>query len=161
MRESTLVFVTQGFVMTHGIAPNGGGAYVNQYTLIMDIMYPAASSGTWRSLFQTATANGNDGDLFINDGNGIGISSLYAGAILPDTWHRVAFVFDLTLTSNRLKKYIDGSLVGAQNLDGLDGRWSLDPTALLFTDNDGETAAGFVNSIQIHDVALTDTDIVS
>jgi len=124
-------------------------------------MYPAASSGTWRSLFQTATANGNDGDLFINDGNGIGISSLYAGAILPDTWHRVALVFDLTLTSNRLKKYIDGSLVGAQNLDGLDGRWSLDPTALLFTDNDGETAAGFVNSIQIHDVALTDTDIFS
>lgn len=152
---------TQGYVMSHGIAPNGGGAYVNQYTLIMDIMYPAASSGTWRSLFQTATANGNDGDLFINDGNGIGISSLYAGAILPDTWHRVAFVFDLTLTSNRLKKYIDGSLVGAQNLDGLDGRWSLDPTALLFTDNDGETAAGFVNSIQIHDVALTDTDIFS
>ena len=152
---------TQGYVMPHGIAPNGGGAYVNQYTLIMDIMYPAASSGTWRSLFQTATANGNDGDLFINDGNGIGISSLYAGAILPDTWHRVALVFDLTLTSNRLKKYIDGSLVGAQNLDGLDGRWSLDPTALLFTDNDGETAAGFVNSIQIHDVALTDTDIFS
>lgn len=152
---------TQGYVMTHGIAANGGGAYVNQYTLIMDIMYPAASSGTWRSLFQTATGNGNDGDLFINDGNGIGISSLYAGAILPDTWHRVAFVFDLSLASNRLKKYVDGSLVGAQNLDALDGRWSLDPTALLFTDNDGETAPGFVNSIQIHDVALTDTDIFS
>lgn len=152
---------SQGFVMTHGIAANGGGSYVNQYTLIMDIMYPAASSGTWRSLFQTATGNGNDGDLFINDGNGIGISGSYGGAILPDTWHRVAFVFDLTLPANRLKKYIDGNLVGAQNLDGLDGRWSLDPTALLFTDNDGETAAGFVNSIQVQDVPLTDTEIFS
>ena len=51
---------TQGYVMTHGIAPNGGGSYVNQYTLIMDIMFPAASTGTWRSLLQTSTANSND-----------------------------------------------------------------------------------------------------
>ncbi len=152
---------TQGFVMTHGIAANGGGGYVNQYTLIMDIMYPAASAGTWRSLFQTATANGNDGDLFINPDNGIGINSLYAGAILADTWHRVAFVFDLSLASGQLKKYIDGTLVGSQVLaaSALDGRWALDPTALLFADEGGETAAGFVNSIQIHDVPLTDTDI--
>jgi hypothetical protein len=153
--------VSQGYIMTHGIIPNGGGFYVNQYTLIMDIMYPTASSGTWRSLFQTSTGNGNDGDLFVNDGNGIGISSTYGGAILPDTWHRVAFVFDLSLASGQLKKYIDGSLVGSQVLaaSALDGRWAMDPTALLLTDNDGETAAGFVNSIQIHDVPLTDTDI--
>lgn len=151
--------VSQGYIMTHGIAPNGGGSYVNQYTLIMDIMFPAASSGTWRSLFQTSTANANDGDLFVNTANGIGISSAYSGSLLPDTWHRVAFVFDLALPSSRLRKFIDGVEVGAQNLDGLDGRWSLDPTAFLFTDNDGETAAGFVNSIQIHDVPLTVADI--
>lgn len=150
---------SQGYVMTHGIAANGGGGFVNQYTLLMDIMYPAASSGTWRSLFQTSTGNGNDGDIFLSDGNGIGISANYSGAILPDTWHRVGLVFDCSLPSGQLKKYIDGILVGTQNLDGLDGRWSLDPTALLFTDNDGETAAGFVNSIQIHDVPLTDTDL--
>ncbi|HEX5223345.1 MAG TPA: LamG-like jellyroll fold domain-containing protein [Verrucomicrobiae bacterium] len=150
---------TQGYIMTHGVAPNGGGGYANQYTLIMDIMYPAASSGTWRGLFQTRTDNSNDGDLFINDGNGIGISASYSGTILPDTWHRVAFVVDSSPETNRLKKYIDGALVGTQSLDGLDGRWAMDPTALLFTDNDGETAPGFVNSIQVHDVPLTDTDI--
>ncbi|MFO1513012.1 MAG: LamG-like jellyroll fold domain-containing protein [Verrucomicrobiota bacterium] len=152
---------TQGYVMTHGIAPNGGGSYVNQYTLIMDIMYPAASSGTWRGLFQTATGNGNDADLFVNDGNGIGISGNYSGNIQADTWHRVAFVFDLSAATGQLKKYIDGSLVGSQVLatSAVDGRWAMDPTALLFTDNDGETAAGSVNSIQIHDVPLTDTDI--
>jgi hypothetical protein len=152
---------TQGYIMTHGIAPNGGGSYVNQYSLIMDIMFPAASSGTWRSLFQTSTGNSNDGDLFVNPDNGIGISGTYDGTIQPDTWHRVAFVFDLSLASDQLKKYIDGTLVGAQVLatPALDGRWSLDPTALLFADNDGETAAGFVNSIQVHDVPLSDTDI--
>lgn len=150
---------TQGYEMTHGIAPNGGGLYVNQYTLIMDIMYPTASAGVYRGLWQTSTSNGNDSDLFVGPGNGIGIDGAYDGAILANTWHRVAFVFDLTLSSGRLKKYIDGTLVGTQNITGVDGRWSLDPTAFLFTDNDGETAAGFVNSVQIHDVALTATDI--
>ncbi|NOS71411.1 MAG: PEP-CTERM sorting domain-containing protein [Verrucomicrobia bacterium] len=151
---------TQGYIMTHGIAPNGGGLFVNQYTLIMDIMFPSTSSGVYRGLWQTSPANANDGDLFVNPGNGIGISSSYQGAILADTWHRVAFVFDLTLAANRLNKYIDGALVGSQNLSaGVDGRWALDSTALIFTDDDGETAAGFVNSIQIHDVALSANDI--
>lgn len=149
--------VGQGYTMTHGIAPNGGGSgsYVNQYTLIMDIMFPTASSGVYRALWQTSQGNANDADLFIGENNGIGISGTYEGAILPDTWHRVAFVFDLTLSSGRLKKFIDGTLVGSQSIAGVDGRWSLDPTALLFTDEDGETAAGFVNSIQIHDKALS------
>ena len=153
--------VDQGYTMTHGIAPNGGGAYVNQYSLIMDIMFPTDSSGKWRTFLQTNTGNSNDGDLFVNTGNGIGVSGVYNGTILANTWHRVVFVFDLTLSSGQLKKYIDGGLVGAQVLatPAVDGRWSLDPTALLFADNDGDTAAGFVNSIQIHDVPLSDADV--
>lgn len=149
---------TQGYVMTHGIAPNGGGSYVNQYTLIMDVMFPAASSGQWRALFQTSDANANDSDLFVNDANGIGISGVYTGTILADTWHRVAFVFDLTLSTARLRKFIDGTLVGTQDLSaGVDGRWSMNPTALLFTDENNETRAGWVNSLQIHNVALPDS----
>ena len=150
---------TQGYVMTHGIAANGGGSYVNQYTLIMDVMFPSASSGKWRTFLQTNTGNANDGDLFVNPNNGIGVWGDYTGTIVADTWHRVAFVFDLSLSTSRLMKYIDGTFVGAQDLEGVDGTWSLDPTALLFTDNDGDTAAGFVNSIQIHDVPLTTADI--
>ena len=154
---------SMGYVVAHGIAPNGGGGWVNQYTLIMDIMYPAASSGVYRGLFQTSTANANDADVFLNGSNGIGIGGAYDGNVSPDTWHRVALVFDLAAATDQLKKYIDGVLVGSQVLatPALDGRWSLDPTAILFTDNDYETAAGSVNSIQIHDVALSDTDIFS
>ncbi|MFO1513009.1 MAG: hypothetical protein U1F83_08885 [Verrucomicrobiota bacterium] len=33
-----------GICRDSGIAPNGGGSFVNQYTLIMDVMFPAASS---------------------------------------------------------------------------------------------------------------------
>ncbi len=154
----------QGFTMTHGIAPNGGGLLVNQYTLIMDIMYPAASDHQWRSLIE---ANPNpvydsDGDLLINDGNGIGIAGNYAGNIAADTWYRVAFVFDLSLSSGNLRKFIDGSLIQVQNLNpsvaggGVDGRWALDTTAMPFTDDDYDALLGYVNSIQIHDVAMPD-----
>jgi hypothetical protein len=58
-----------------------------------------------------------------------------------------------------LRKFIDGTLVGTQAISGVDSRWSLDPTALLFTDEDGETMAGYVNSIQVHDLALADSYI--
>ncbi len=158
--EFPMTSPTQGFIMTHGIAPNGGGAYVNQYSLIMDLMYPAASTGVYRSLLQTSTGNANDGDFFVGNAgknNGIGISGVYGGSLAADTWYRVAFVFDLT--TKNLDKYIDGVSVGSQTLSategGVDQRWSLDPTALLFADEDGETALGYVNSIQIHDVVLS------
>ncbi|OQB94354.1 MAG: Calcineurin-like phosphoesterase [Verrucomicrobia bacterium ADurb.Bin118] len=153
---------TQGYVMTHGIAPNGGGSAVNQFTLIMDVMYPAASANQYRALLQTSTGNANDADLFVGNGNGIGTIAVYHGTVQPDTWHRLAFVFDLTLPNGQLRKFIDGNLVGVQDLtSGADGRWSLDPTALLFTDDDGETKPGFVNSIQIHDVPLPDSYLAS
>ena len=153
---------TQGYDVTHGIAPNGGGSFVNQYTLIMDVMFPAASSGQWRSLFQTNPANSNDGDFFVDPGNGIGISGVYAGNLPADTWHRVAFVVDLTLPAQQLRKFIDGILVGTQDLgEGLDGRWALDPTALLFADENNETRIGFVNSIQIRSEAMLAADVTS
>lgn len=150
----------QGYIMSHGASANGGGTNVNQYTLIMDLMFPSASHNKWRGLFQTNPENANDGDLFVNTGNGIGISGQYQGAIVPDTWHRVAFAFDLT--SKTVGKYIDGQLVNLQTLgDGVDLRWSLGPIALLFTDEDGETAAGFVNSIQFRNRRLSDAEIAA
>lgn len=153
---------TEGFVMPHGAAPNGGGARVNQYTLIMDLMFPAASANQWRSLWQTNPNNANDGDFFVNPGNGIGISGQYHGVIQPDTWHRVAFAVDLAADPPTVGKYIDGQLVNLQTLSsGRDGRWSLGPTALLFADEDNETQAGFVNSIQFHNTRLSDQAIAA
>ena len=153
---------SQGYLMTHGIAPNGGGAYVNQYTLIMDVMFPTASSGQWRALFQTNPDNANDADLFVNPGNGIGISGEYQGVVQPNTWHRLAFAVDLTAATGKLRKYIDGVLVGSQDTGfSLDGRWSLTPTALLLTDEDNETRAGLVNSIQIRSEAMLPADIAA
>ncbi|HYE31124.1 MAG TPA: LamG-like jellyroll fold domain-containing protein, partial [Methylomirabilota bacterium] len=149
----------QGYVMPHGAAANGGGAFVNVYTLIMDVMFPADSTGKWRGLFQTSESNANDGDLFVNTGNGIGISGNYPGQVRADTWHRIAFVIDLP--KGTLAKYIDGAHVGTQAISGVDGRFSLGTTALLFTDEDGETAAGFVNSIQFREGAMRASEIAA
>lgn len=139
-----------GYKMYHGATPNGGGAYVNQYTLVFDIYYPPNSDLTWRSLWQTDVNNGasNDGDLFVSTADGLGISSIYDGFVSPGAWHRIAVAFDLT--GPVLTKFIDGVKVGNQTagLSGVDGRFSLDPYALVFADNDGDVAEAYVSSIQ-------------
>lgn len=162
-----------GYILPHGILPNGGGEKANQYTIIMDLMFPASSTG-FRSLLQVETNNTSDGDIFLNGGSGLGISGQYQGVVTPDVFHRVAFTVDLT--KRELGKYIDGvnvvnSPVGSAPLgtgrfqylsatDGLvDKRWALDPLALLFADEDGEIAAGVVNSIQTRPVVLTPSEI--
>jgi autotransporter-associated beta strand protein/YVTN family beta-propeller protein len=153
--------IAQGFYMRHGAEANGGGHFVNQYTLLMDVMFPAASSGQWRALFQTDPFNhdGNDAEFYVGnatatpDPNGLGTEGQFNGSLAPDTWYRVAFVVDLTAPAGQqLTKYVNGVSVGTQALSGgVDGRYALGPTALLFTAGlsaGGFTQPGFVNSIQ-------------
>ncbi len=72
--------INQGFWACHGIPPNGGGQFANQYTVIMDVMYPARSSSQWRALLQTDPFNHDatgaeffvGDDLALPDPNGIG-----------------------------------------------------------------------------------------
>jgi YVTN family beta-propeller protein len=151
--------ITQGFYMRHGAGPNGGGHFVNQYTLIMDVMFPTASSGQWRALFQTDPFNhaGNDAEFYVGNGsatpdpNGLGAEGQFNGTLLPDTWYRVAFAVDLAAPAGQqLLKYVNGALVGSQSLSGgVDGRYALGPTAALFTSGlNGSTQPGSVSSIQ-------------
>ena len=140
-----------GYIMYHGAAPNGGGAYVNQYTLVFDLYYPASSDSTWRSLWQTDVSDNNDGDLFVSTADGLGISSIYDGAVSAGVWHRIAVAFDLTGPGSPvLTKFIDGVKVGNQTagLSAKDGRFALDPYALAFGDNDGDVAEAYVSSVQ-------------
>jgi len=161
-----------GYKMFPGAAANGSysAGDVNKYSLIMDVLYPAASDNTYRGLFQTAAANNNDADLFIGDNtvfpqpNGIGISGQYNGTILPDTWYRIALVVDLDTSAGTptYYKYINGTLVGSQELrNSRFAPWSLASgnPSWIFSDNDGETALGYVNSVQFDDYAMTAAEI--
>ena len=153
---------SDGIQMFPAIPANGGGSYVNQYSLVMDLLYPSSSAAAWRSIYQTNDANTNDGDFFLNPSNGVGIDGVYDGNFAPDTWHRL--VISVDLTTSTMAKFIDGVLVGSQSLpEGIDGRWSLYtqldylPT-LLFSDDSGDVAEGYVNSIAVFGCALSASD---
>src|ERR1043166_1566297 len=66
MRFSTNV-APRGFKMSFNSAPNGGGGFVNQWTILFDVLYPAESQGQWRPFIETdnrvITA---DADFFVN-----------------------------------------------------------------------------------------------
>jgi 3',5'-cyclic AMP phosphodiesterase CpdA len=146
------------FRLTHQLPPNGGGSWLNDYTLIMDVMFPDRPTG-WAALFQTSPANANDGDWFINPSQGLGISGIYGGLVEDGVWHRLALV--VSASEGTLTSYINGTQVQQIPSITLDGRWSLDSSALLFADENQENAAGFVNSVQIRDVALLSSHIAA
>jgi hypothetical protein len=89
--------------------------------------------------------------VFVNPANGIGIGT-YQGTVSADAWHRIAFAFDLAGpgTAPVLTKFIDGVKVGEQTggLSSVDGRFSLQPSALLFADESGDLNAAYVSSVQ-------------
>lgn len=153
------------FVVPNPIGANGGGSgFTNSYTLIMDVRFVQSSS--FIALYQTNTNNANDGEWFIRDDGGSGISGDYVDGDKDarfefGVWNRIALVVDNAGTTYRT--YVNGQL---QNVVApamsLDGRWSLESIFLLFADNNGETADhGWINSLQLRDVALSDSEVAS
>jgi len=149
-----------GYIMDHQIAPNGGGAKVNQYTIIWDIYY---SGGTF-PFFNCENPTNNapaDGSLFLQDGamgQGPGGYTMEHGNISVG-WHRLAFAVDLS--QNLITKWVDG--VKAQDWvsssNGLDAaRRAWQPTVLLFADGDGDDHDGtvYMKSIQVSRGKLSD-----
>jgi hypothetical protein len=144
------------FRVTQGFTSNGGGTFVNSYTLILDVMFPSRPTG-WAALWQTGTANNDDGDWFINPSCGLGISGNYGGDVQDATWNRIALVVDTT--QGTFTSYLNGAQVQQNTGLTLDGRWALRAQALVFADEDQENAAGFVNSAQLWDRALSAAEI--
>src|SRR5262245_32548101 len=145
------------FFVLHGFPSNGGGVYVNQYTLIMDVMFPDRSpSGGRASLLQTNCCNQNDGDWFVDVSGGLGVSGNYGGSIQDGVWYRIALAVDQV--AGTYTSYIDGVQVqqnGPTSPDmGTDGRFTLysptDPDPenhfFIFADEAGEDAEGYINS---------------
>jgi hypothetical protein len=145
----------EGLRLEPASSANGGGDYINQYSLIFDLLVPDVSAG-WFSFYNTNGTNSNDGDAFIRTDGGIGISGVYEGTVNSNQWHRIAIVWDV----DSMYKYIDGVNVGNQiGLSGVDGRWSLytsehDVMTWLLSDDDGDTNAAFISSFLFANEAL-------
>lgn len=154
----------QFFRARHGVGSNGGGVYLNQYTILMDAKITNAG---WVSLYNTAPDVGNDGDAFIRDtDNGLGISGNYAGNFSRNTWHRLAIAMDCV--NGNMKLYLDGSLANTVNVGLVDGRWAgythNDNNAAadwmdIFADNNGENGTGQISMLGFFDNALNADDI--
>lgn len=162
-----------GFLIRHGIQPNGGGSKVNQWTLVMDVLFPDPQVSPFSSLIQLNEAS-TDGDLFVrwNDlagpgTGGIGVTGQYTGngrtSISIGKWHRVTIAVDLASSSPVISKYIDGAKFSDQSLTApqLDGRFALDATLRLFGDDNNEVNTVYVNSVQILDGKLTGDEVAA
>ncbi len=165
------------FSLNHNIPANGGGAFVNQYTLIYDIQIDSLPAG-YASLFQTGTNNTNDGDGFVRNSDlGVGISGDYTDDAEEYTpfanplrftlgaWQRVVVSIDTNTATGKTsgyRTYINGKL---QNIVtdpsgwGVDGRFSLDPVIHILADEDGEQADVLINNFQMRDYAMSDAEV--
>lgn len=139
-------------------APNGGGQYINQYTLIMDVFLPSPLS--WCALFNTSVANANDADFYIDPNGAIGIGDIgysAGGAVQADTWERIAVAADLA--AGTVNYYVNGSLVCSGSA-GLDGRFALysnlnpGPDLLLF--NEGDNSGVYTHALYLSSLCFLD-----
>lgn len=158
---------TNRVLAPHGIPANGGGAWVNQASWVMDILTPTNSRGKYRTIFQTNVGNSNDADYFINTADRIGITEIgySTSAVNATVWMRLVITMDLTLPGEDLKSYVNGSLFYAHPIDqAVDGRFSLYAGAtgvLMFSDQDGENYPLQVAGLAIYDGVLSRAEVAS
>jgi hypothetical protein len=142
------------FVARHGIAANGGGSRVNNYTLMVD--FKVSELGRYYCFLQTSPANNDDGDFFINpSGNlGIGSTGYSVHVVSPGEWHRLVLSASM---GNSYLTFLDGTLIYEGNVGNatMDSRFSWLPEGvLLFADEDGEDAEIDIAEVIIWDGAL-------
>jgi len=146
---------SMGYLMPNPVSGNGAGSLVNNYTVIMDVLYPTNSAGRVRPLLQTDDQVITPGaDIVVDSSDAIGEPpGPFHGSIQPNVWYRLGF----SVTDGNIDEYINGVKVGSHSTGGPDSQFALTPSgfAALFQNSTTNGAAvGYVSSIQIQDVAL-------
>ena len=164
----------RGYLLQHGLAPNGGGTKVNQFTMIVDLMIPDLHMGDnyntvikWEAVDDFSV----DGSISIrandiggDNTGGIGISGQYTGDgvtwIKGGSWQRLVVAVDMTVDPGIINYYLDGVKFGEMTRGdrwGFDKRHAIPPLVRMFGDgeNDNEVNTVYVNSIQFRDGTMT------
>lgn len=147
------------YTLTHGIAPNGGGTKVNQYSLMFD--FRVSATNIWHTFFQVEIGTGDgDGDYFMNTSGNLGTWALgYSDfQAVASTWYRLIITVD---NGNFYRSYIDGALIKEHVAQTIDDRWALISTLLLFEDNDGDDGDIDIAEVAIWDYALSESEILA
>ncbi|MCK9424464.1 MAG: T9SS type A sorting domain-containing protein [Ignavibacteriaceae bacterium] len=144
--------------MTHGIAPNGGGTKVNRYSLLVDFRITASA---WHNFIQVDETPGtSDGDLFIKPTGEIGTSGAGYSTFLTalNTWYRLVITVDNGVAN---KSYIDGQLIKDWSPYLIDTRYALNPSLLIFADDDNDDGDIDVAEVAIWDYPLSAADVAA
>ncbi|MCP4450037.1 MAG: hypothetical protein GY809_01130 [Planctomycetes bacterium] len=130
------------------LAENGGGGYVNEYTMIFDIK---AAQADWLPFYNTGYDNYNAAELWMNAEGALGSGTYSDPGVMPlDTWVRVVVVRTLEAGSWVRDVYVDGTLVlddlGAEGSDGNSSLYTNaqqdDGQFTILSDNDATAYAG-------------------
>jgi hypothetical protein len=159
---------SEGLLFETGLVTgNGGGDYINQYTMVFDIYWDTTSP--WSAFYNAEGINDNDADFFRRGSDGaigIGIGGYY-GTTENNQWYRVAFTVTNTDDSTtKISIYLNGVYLGESvRVGGTDGRFSLylagqNQTA-LFTDDTGETGAAYVSQFYFDDRIYSPEEIAA
>jgi hypothetical protein len=162
LRVPAFTSAGNGFHLTFSESgPNGGGTYLNQFTLIFDLLVPAPLG--WTALFNTNPQNANDADFYVDPTGRLGSSGIgYSptNTVTAGTWARIVFAADLA--AGTVRYYLNGSLVftGTAPLDGRHSLYSnvdAGPDLLLF--NEGDPTANLTHLLYLSSVAFTDREL--
>ena len=143
-----------GIEVYHGAELDEDNWLFNEYSIIVDILYPETSSTDIRAIVSNAPVE--QASVIINGEGKIGGTSFY-GEIQANNWYRMAIV--VSHSSNNINYYLDGKKVGQEAIGGLidgEGEHSLGDFFYLFT-TDGLSKGGYISSMQFHNLALPDS----
>ncbi|MDR1762722.1 MAG: DUF1735 and LamG domain-containing protein [Dysgonamonadaceae bacterium] len=144
----------------HGITPNGGGANVNQYSMLLDYRL----AGTYYiPFYNTDMTNANEADLFENGraytiyqdsywyGDPVDYYNYTAAVIVLNQWQRMVVTVDLV--NNTFSIYHNGQFVQTfsdATAFAIDGFQSLDPAGVLL----GADGTGLTGEIDFAEVRI-------
>lgn len=141
------------------------GVYLNEWTIIMDVVTPDIKNREYTCLLQTDPTNKHPGSFFIRkDGScGIGVYSP-PDVIKTNCFHRIIICADLP--NHFVKWYVDGKKQGElspETLPGakvlIDDRWSIDTEFIVGSDNDPACVGTFlISSLQLRRKIVQDRE---
>ncbi|MBO0131658.1 Ig-like domain-containing protein [Agrobacterium burrii] len=152
------------------ISPNGIGL-ATSYSLVYDAYFPtggfAANGAKWIPFLQTDPTNASDNDIFGKtvgmERYGLGTSGDFRGTAKLDAWNRIGLTIEKDASGGvSMKKYINGDFISEQKIAASGaGRFAIDLAKgfLIFSDDNGQTSAGYLSNLLFLKGALTQDEM--
>lgn len=151
------------------------------WTVGWDICVPQSSFDdlSYMGLFNTNPENANDAELYIDlrenvEGQDPTYGGLFVdrdsdngkvwvpgGVIQPDTWHRIVLAYDLNHPTEDVRLFVDGAKVGASDAGFGDASLAVHDYIPFLTENNSETAPGYISAAAFSTESLDDATIVA